>query len=720
MKRRIFLLNALLCLALSVLAVPAKRGVWCSLSLVNGTEVKAQLVGDEFLHYYVSEDGTKYVQDEATGLYREMTDEVSVKKRAMARRAAVGGRQRRVLRKAKAGNVFQGTKKGLVILAEFQDTKFKSGHDVALYERMTNEEGYSDNNALGSVKDYFKAQSNGQFNLDFDVVGTCTLANNYSYYGKNVNGDDGKASEMIVEACKWAYQKGTDFSQYDWDGDGYADQVFVLYAGIGEADNRTQPDLIWPHMYWLSSSDSKYANGLLLGNTRVDTYACANEIKADGSLDGIGCFCHEFSHCMGFPDVYGSWFGMGSYDLMDYGSYNGDSNCPAGYTAYEKAECGWMTLKDMTDVEKEKTISGVDAISNGGDAYIIKNKGYENEFYVLENRQKTGWDAEIPGSGLMISHIDYDASVWEANIPNSKEGYYDGKNVTNDHARWTLFRAGNTKDEVDINKVGVASDLYPTRLNNSLTNTSTPAATLYNKNSDGTKFMHIDIKDIAITDGKASFTLSNRKANSESVVIPDGATLLYESFDKCAGTGGNDDKWKDRIASDKTVAYDNTGWTSTGDDVYAAKECVRVGASDSNGNITTPAFTVNGTAVLSFKAGAWNAKNDGTKLNLSISSGTLSKSSVDMVKGAWTDYVVNINATGNVKVTFAAQKQRFFLDEVKVIDPSAAAGINDVEIDKATSIVGYYTLDGVKVAAPSRGVYLIRYADGSVKKVMKQ
>lgn len=81
MKQRIFILNALLCLVLSVWAVPAKRGVWCSFSLVDGTEVKAQLVGDEFLHYYVSEDGTKYVQDEATGLYRKMTDEVTAQRK---------------------------------------------------------------------------------------------------------------------------------------------------------------------------------------------------------------------------------------------------------------------------------------------------------------------------------------------------------------------------------------------------------------------------------------------------------------------------------------------------------------------------------------------------------------------------------------------------------------------------------------------------------------
>ncbi len=131
MKKRIFLLNALLCLALSLWAVPAKRGVWCSVSLVDGTEVRVQLVGDEFSHFYVSEDGTKYVEDASTGLYRKLTDEAQRRKGVMARRAKVQNRQKARLRKAQSSSnqnsLFQGTKKGLVILAEFTDKKFAIG-----------------------------------------------------------------------------------------------------------------------------------------------------------------------------------------------------------------------------------------------------------------------------------------------------------------------------------------------------------------------------------------------------------------------------------------------------------------------------------------------------------------------------------------------------------------------------------------------------------------
>lgn len=716
MKQRIFILNALLCLVLSVWAVPAKRGVWCSLSLVDGTEVKAQLVGDEFLHYYVSEDGTKYVQDESTGLYRKMTDEVTAQRRAAVRRAQAQGRQKRMLRKAQASNAFQGTKKGLIILVQFTDSKFKSGHNLALYKRIANDANYSDNNFKGSIKDYFKAQSHGMFELDFDVVGICQLQHPYAYYGKNNSQkEDVKPGEMVAEACLWAHEHGINFSKYDWNGDGEVDQVFVLYAGHGEASYK-DANTIWPHMYYLSASD--YGKSLSLDGVTVDTYACSSELNGDGNLDGIGTFCHEFSHCMGFPDLYDTsyagWFGMGDFDLMCSGSYNGDSKCPAGYSAYEKAECGWLTLKDMTNIEQETSIVGVQPMSADGDAYIIKNKGHEDEYYILENRQKTGWDSYLPASGLMITHVDYNADIWDWNMPNTSGKYEDanGNTKTNDHQRLTIFRAGKSTDEY-----GDASDLYPYGSNNSLTATSSPAATLHNTNSDGSNYMHIDINNIAVKSGKASFTLSNRNAGTDTPVIPSGSTLLYESFDECDGTGGNDGIWGGRSIGAGTPTYDNKGWTSTQGKVYASSACVRVGTSSVNGDITTPSFTVNGKAVLSFKAGAWNTSGDGTTLNLSVSNGTISPSSVTMKKGEWTDYNVTITANGNVKTTFKASKLRFFLDEVKVTDASTS-GIREIEGSRSSSIVAYYTLGGIQVTVPSSGIYLARYADGTIKKVV--
>lgn len=726
--KRLFTLWVVLFVVLSAIAVPAKPGVWRTISLTDGTQVKVQLVGDEFMHYYQSEDGTRYLYDAASATYQVYSDSQfsNSRRKAVARRAKANNR-RAVRRKANVTNIFQGTKKGLIILAQFTDSKFQSGHDRALYNKIANAENYTDNGFKGSVKDYFKAQSAGQFELDFDVVGICQLKNPCSYYGGNAsNGEDLRAGEMVAEACQWAATQGVDFSKYDWDGDGEVDQVFVLYAGKGEADGGAA-STIWPHEFALSYSD--YGKSLSLSGVTVDTYACSAELNWRGKLDGIGTFCHEFSHCMGFPDLYDTsysgWFGMGNYDLMCAGNYNGDGKCPAGYSAYEKHECGWITFQDVTHIEEALHVAGLKAISEGGGAYVLKNKAHEDEYYIVENRQNTGWDAYLPSEGVMITHVDYDANIWLYNTPNAPGEYYDEHDnvYANDHQRLTIFRAGrSTSDDGDT------SDLYPYNTNNNLTAESNPAATLYNKNSDGTKYMHVDIKDIKVaSDGTASLTFSKADRSSGgggetdpvTPVTPSGSVLLYESFDKCGGTGGNDDKWNGNIAGSSTIAaeYDNQGWTSTGK-IYSGYECVRLGNSSTAGNITTPAFSVNGSAYLSFKAGGWDSTDDATSLTLSVNNGTLSKTTVAIPRGSWKQFGVNITATGTVKVTFKANKQRFFLDEVKVVDPTIDSGIHDIVAGEENGIVAYYSLNGTRLNGPRSGVCIVRYANGEVRKIV--
>lgn len=450
--KRWFTLWVVLFVVLSAMAVPAKPGVWRTISLTDGTQVKVQLVGDEFMHYYQSADGTRYLYDAASATYQVYSDSQfsNSRRKAVARRAKANNR-RAVRRKADVTNIFQGTKKGLIILAQFTDSKFQSGHDRALYNKIANAENYTDNGFKGSVKDYFKARSAGQFELDFDVVGICPLKNPCSYYGGNAsNGDDLRAGEMVAEACQWAATQGVDFSKYDWDGDGEVDQVFVLYAGKGEADGGAE-STIWPHEFALSYSD--YGKSLSLSGITVDTYACSAELNGRGKLGGIGTFCHEFSHCMGFPDLYDTgysgWFGMGDYDLMSAGNYNGDSKCPAGYSAYEKHKCGWLTYQDVTNIEEDLNVTGLKAISEGGGAYVLKNKAHEDEYYIIENRQNTGWDAYLPSEGVMITHVDYDAYIWWNNMPNTKGNYYDEHNNVfyNDHQRLTIFRAGRSASD---------------------------------------------------------------------------------------------------------------------------------------------------------------------------------------------------------------------------------------------------------------------------------
>ena len=757
MKKALLTLSLMLVTA-AVMAVPAKKGIWKTITLANGTEVRAQLKGDEFGHYWLTTDGKRLVA--TGGQYQEETPalrQAAAQRRAQAqqRRAARLPRKTNGVRRAPASHL--GKKKGLIILVNFKDVKFQEENDLALYKNIANTPGYTDENGFkGSVADYFKDQSREQFELTFDVVGPVTVSKNAEYYGENnANGDDSHPEEMVVEAVKLAKAQVTNWKQYDWDNDGEVDQVMIIYAGEGEADGGAK-ETIWPHEWELQYVNLDFE---IVDGVKINTYAVANEgsVQQDYwtgieyfAVNGIGTICHEFSHCLGLPDMYDTSysgnFGMGDWSLMDSGSYNGDGFIPSGYTSYDKYQIGWITPTELTAAQ---TVSNMRALTDADDVYMIKNAAHPDEYYLLENRQQKGWDAKTPAKGMLILHVDYDPYIWAYNLVNSNSDGSEDSPV-NDHQRCTIFHADGvdktgeildklqregdsmTDDEFDewVDKyyADVEGDVYPQENNNQLTNTSTPRAFLYNKNSDGRKLMNISITDITQnSDGTISFKFAPDNSGSgeegdnteygqvsggeEDNPVPpsiEGA-LFYESFDECDGTGGNDGVWNKINGTQPAIVADNEGWVAGSDKGYAADQCARFGTGDVAGSATTPAFAMNGVGRLTFKAGAWDGSKDGTTLNLSVSIGKITPESVTIKKGEFTELKATIVAVGNVKVTFTAQKGRFFLDEVLVTDPNATA-IRTIETagDKTGRI---YTIDGRFVGTSyqqlSRGLYIV-------------
>lgn len=443
------LFTVLLCsLAVIAYAVPARRTTKL-MRQSDGTYISAQLVGDEHLHYY---------RNVCTGqsLYRDCDGDLHLMSAGeLARRTQAVEERRQMANRARyeklnrnhgismmcdddddpshvsvVGTSITGTKKGLVILVEFSDKSMASGHDQNLFDRQFNQEGFSEAGHLGSVHDYFYDQSYGKLELDFDVVGPVKLSQPMSYYGTNDEyGNDLRPATMVIEACKLADQQGVNFSNYDWDEDGEVDQVYVLYAGYGEAYGAASTT-IWPHE-WNLSSARYYGDGtgvLTLDGTKINTYACSCELRGtSGSvINGIGTACHEFSHCLGFPDFYDTsyagGFGMYSWDLLDGGCYNGPSGygeVPCGYTSYERWMAGWLV---PTVLNEPETITGMGSLDEIPDAYILYNDGNLNEYILLENRQNDGWfryvDHHTSPHGLLAIHVDYDSLVWAGNTPN--------------------------------------------------------------------------------------------------------------------------------------------------------------------------------------------------------------------------------------------------------------------------------------------------------------
>ena len=324
---------------------------------------------------------------------------------------------------------YVGSKRGLIILMEFPNLKFinknKNGktfdvHDM--WNDVANKENLKAVNGVlvnGSIRDYFVAQSYGKFAIDFDVKGPYTAKNKYAYYGRNVDyggvSFDDRPYELIIEACK-AADPEVDFKNYDWDGDGEVDQVYVVYAGHGEA-SYDDPELIWPHESIISGHTGA---PLTLQGMTIDTYACGNELDSSDRIFGIGTICHEFSHCLGLPDVYdieysGETETPGQFDLMDAGNYNGDGWYPAGYSAFERMFCGWLEPRRVGSVAD---VGELQPLHLHPDAAIIEQFEGSTNYYLVENRVKESWDKFLPSHGLIAWHINYDLEVWKLNRVN--------------------------------------------------------------------------------------------------------------------------------------------------------------------------------------------------------------------------------------------------------------------------------------------------------------
>ena len=192
---------------------------------------------------------------------------------------------------------------------------------------------------------------------------------------------------------------------------------------------------------------------------------------------------------------------MDAWDLMTSGGYNGDSFIPAGFTSYEKMYCGWYSPIELKD---DIVIKDMKPLSEGGDFYIIYNDANPNEYYLLENRQLTGWDAAIPGHGLLVIHVDYDPDMWRRNIVNNCTSYAGA----NTHERYTVIPADNNRGSNDV-----ATDAYPYMGNDSLTNNSLPRAELYNLNPDGIHYTSKPITNIKEENGLISFEFKNLVKN---------------------------------------------------------------------------------------------------------------------------------------------------------------------------------------------------------------
>ncbi len=677
----------LLCAAVigvsSALAVPAKR-ITHTMTQPDGTNVSLRQIGDEFFHCFITEDGY-LVKKASDGSYKfidnsrqiseiqasdpqhrsqQITEALKSLNPAttfdMMRQNAIDNSLmhknylkrtpaiKKAINDSKWDNAdghdirefpTDGEQNVLVILVNFTDKKFALAEDpLKEMTNMMNEVGYSNFGATGSAYDFYTASSNNIFLPSFDVYGPVELQNKYSYYGGNdpkMGDQDRHPGDMVKEAIE-ALDDEIDYTNYDRNDDGFVDNVYVIYAGYGEADSGID-DTIWPHSYAL-----EYALGapITLDGVKINKYATSNELNYDDTPDGIGTFCHEFGHVLGLPDIYSTnynylAFSPGAYCTMDYGSYNNNGRTPPLFGTYEQYALEWLKPTEIT----EATTINMLPLSRNNIAYKISaDASNPKEYFLFENRQWEGWDKFIPGHGMLVWHIDFKQSVWDSNACNN----------TADHQYIDIVEADNlASDETQ------ASDPFPGYSNvYEFTSTTKPALknwankainlpiTEISESPDGIISFKVDgggdenspyyIASPAINN--ASVSPSSITLNWDKVANADGYRLTVYPFDAFDGQNLNE-YVADYLAKDIEAVTSieigeltaNTTYTVriyAYNDTNMSSPCIyHISTSSDKFTDATPELTIRDIEDVTATA-SWNAIEDADKYLLTVATRT--------------------------------------------------------------------------------------------------
>jgi len=572
----------------------------------DGTSLTVRLKGDEFFRYKTTLDGRVIFQNEegyyvygvldnsgnlipgeervtasssmlkssAEPLFFSPTQLESAVEKRMERTSLYEKNLQsfRAGMKAKAlrANANLGNNHFLLILVEFSDLSFKN--TAADFNGMLNgvdsEYNYTYNGATGSLRKYYSDNSKGSFVPTVDVYGPIKVSRPYSYYGGNdSSGDDKAPQELLQEALNilFTQQPDIDLSIYDMDGDKYVDACGMIYAGYNEAEGGPA-NTIWPHQW--SLSDGVTNRAVTKGGYTVDDYFCTSELSgSSGSIRcGIGTCTHEFGHAIGLPDFYDTAYSdkyltPELWDLMDYGSYNNNGNTPPNLSTYERYFLGFMNPRIL---DSQTNISLNSLSKNDGCIFYAGNGSDQNEYFTLENRQQTGWDAYLPGHGMLIYHIDRTSKVisqWNNNTLNNTA-----------HQCCDLEEADGISsiNQSDLNNTGWgktpsnrAGDPFPGKSNKtSFTDTTTP-----NSKSWYTGNTNKPITNIKEAGGVVTFDFMGSALDGD--IVP-GLTLKTSKADQIKSNSailyGN--MLLSEVGGEKTTDVVNftstAGWTLTG------------------------------------------------------------------------------------------------------------------------------------------------------------
>lgn len=533
------LLFGLLFAAMTAGAVKMKPGINI-IKQADGTTITVRAYGDEDLSYFLASDGTLLYQEGtnfyiagvkadgtlySTGVLAHEPSMRTIKEISAIKAQNAKAFYNSMEKQAKANKVRRepmtpdnsllpslGKHKIPVILVEFSDVEFSVENPKATFDKYLNGKELFNKETdpemgqnYASVAKYFKDMSFGKFEPEFEVYGPVNLGKPLATYGAGYSSEENMGL-LLTDACT-AVDDEVDFTQYDSNDDGNIDLIYIIYAGFSQSIAGNSTDCIHPKSGYLSLAKS-------FDGMDVKRYGVNNELngtpadQANGPIiNGIGLFCHEFSHCMGLPDLYpksGSIAeacinqNMDYWSLMDAGEYTANGYRPTAYTAWERERLGWMEIGTLTGPSNVELKS----LDEGGAAFRIYNDKDEtgHEYYIVENVQNNGWNKNLFGNGLMVTHVDYLSSQFSLGgcKVNNTEGhprmhvmaadgmfvpeYFLGSTIEDsyitflkEHNADLVAKYGGQVFSIEDYKAEAAGDLFPGTSNaTSLTDDSQP------------------------------------------------------------------------------------------------------------------------------------------------------------------------------------------------------------------------------------------------------
>lgn len=509
MRRFICGISLLLSASTTISGMPAYPGV---VTLEDGMHI--YLKGDEYCKWGQTEEGytilpqenswvyakiSKYGYAEPTDIKVSSTIDESTKAFLSSQPLEIPVKINKTARSnylslefdsTKSPNVV-GNRRALVILMSFADVEFKKGLDD--FDRLFNEIGYSEDNAIGSVKDFFLWSSYGQLNFSCDVIGPFTASHDMKYYGKNsgVSGQDQNPYSLFEEALNFAVQT-VNLAEYDSDDDGYVDNIHIIFAGHGE-ESGARSDAIWSHEMTFPAIEIK--------GVKIDRYSCTSELRGNSGngISRIGPHCHEMGHALGAMDYYdvdystnGAYQGTGNWDIMASGSWNNEGITPPDFNPYVKIfDFGWAQAQTL-----EEGFNEILPSEEHKDQIYLLRTVIDNDFYLIENRRQISFDSGIPGEGLLIFHIG--PEITHGALTNNINSHYPQQCYIVCASADTPFPTTAPSSYGDINSAGCP---YPGASNNNeFSVSSIPSALCFDQTYSGITLSDIsEIEDSIIS-----------------------------------------------------------------------------------------------------------------------------------------------------------------------------------------------------------------------------